>query len=83
MSYYQGDVVKLTHLSGSKWELVSVYYLDTNSDENILTNFMHKGDTRVVIIPAGLVKNFDPASTKYVVSGFDHVSCTEYWEATQ
>jgi hypothetical protein len=83
MSYYQGNVVKLTHLGGSKWELVSVYHLDTNRDENILTNLMHKKDTRVVIIPVGLIKNFDPASTKYVVSGFDHASCTEHWEAIQ
>lgn len=82
-SFYKGNVVKLTWQGGSRWEVVSVYDLDTNADENIHTNFMHKTDLRTAIIPATAIENFDPVLTKKVSSWFDVATQTEHWEATQ
>lgn len=82
-SFYKGNVVKLTWQGNSRWEVVSVYYLDTNSDENIFTNFMHKSDTRVIVVPINIIKNFDADTTTKVNSSFDVESGIEHWNATQ
>jgi hypothetical protein len=81
MSFYQGPVVRLTHLGTNQWGVLSVYFLDTNCDENILTNFMHGQDARAVIIPADIIKDFDAENTTHIESVFDAHTCTESWRA--
>jgi hypothetical protein len=81
MSFYKGNVVKLTWQGDSIWGVVSVYYLDTSCDENIHTNFTHKSDERVFVIPIDAINNFVPGLTKAVTNVFDIDSGTESWKA--
>jgi hypothetical protein len=79
MSYYKGNVAKIFWQDG--WAVESVYFLDTNCDNNIHTNFIHKEQTRSIIIPTDTIENFDPGTTKKVQRTFDPQSGTEHWKA--
>jgi hypothetical protein len=81
MSYYKGNVVKLVPGNPTEWIVAQVYFLDTNCDDNIHTNFIHKTETRATVIPATMIKNFDSAITKKVKRWFDPDTGTEHWEA--
>jgi hypothetical protein len=81
MSYYKGNVAKMTWHGDSGWDVVSVYFLDTDCDENIHTNFMHNTETRATIIPVDIIENFDPATTKKVRRTFDKQLGIEHWKA--
>ena len=81
-SFYKGDVVRLVYGGPAQWEVVQVYFLDTNCDDNIHTNFVHKTETRSIIIPVTTIKNFDPVTTKKVKRWFDVATGTEHWEST-
>jgi hypothetical protein len=80
-SFYKGNVVKLTPGNPTEWNVAQVYFLDTNCDDNIHTNFIHKTETRAAIIPAEIIKNFDPATTQKVKRWFDTETGTEHWES--
>lgn len=80
-SFYKGNVAKLTMGQPGEWDVVQVYFLDTNCDDNIHTNFIHKTETRAVIIPVTTIKNFDIKTTQKVKRWFDTVTNTEHWES--
>jgi hypothetical protein len=81
MSYYKGNVVKLTWQGGANWGVVSVYFLDTDCDDNIHTNFIHNDQTRATVIPADIIENFDPDTIKQVERTFDEKLGIEHWKA--
>jgi hypothetical protein len=82
MSFYQGNVVKLIYLGNDHWQVASVYFLDTDCDQNIHTNFIQGNDTRAVIIPADVIVGFDANTTTHIESMFDAGTGTETWAAT-
>ena len=81
MSYYKGNVAKMTWQGEAGWDVVSVYFLDTDCDENIHTNFIHDTETRATIIPVDIIENFDPVTTKKVKRTFDEQLGLEHWKA--